>query len=265
MKKSIIWGIILVLTLVLTAITSCSKDDVLRLEQSGKVFFKGQITNSNITGKSTVPLCGDEEPISIRYTFTNESGYDFIETSTITKSYNSIWHEDTIELPVGIYMLTEISLLSSSGNITHITPNSNTEGFNFSALVRNPLPHQIEVKPDEDAWVESELICYSSQILELDGSVRNSSEIIPLATLYFQIPEGGCVNRVTVDSDELQIIDIEISGRGIRGVPIRKDFDTMEVTVWNSEEELSRITYFEYNTDGIMNFQDVVQFNIDCN
>lgn len=275
MKKSIIY--LLALTF-MALLYSCGVDDILILEEYGYVKTHAELYQ-NLTSKNEVPTCSDEIPEKISYIFRNESGETFIRESSVVNTYNSVWLNEEIRLPVGSYVVEDISLISDTGTVTHRVPNRETTAFDFSSFVDISTPFDIEIFALEETNIESYFLCYTSEILDTSGTLGSFNEILPLQTLYFKIPEGGCVDRVTVDiyynENEQEfgkkIIDVDVSGRGIRGIPIVKDFEFMDVSAWSNGEKISFVTLTEYNqtpdADGgiSLNFDDVVVFGNVCN
>ncbi len=252
------------LLLLIVLILGCSKDDPLRLEQYGYVDFNGSI-DLNVLSKSDVPLCSNKTPVTINFMLANQVGLTFIRNSDIALSGNNITLLDSITLPVDNYTMDDISLLSNDGTVTHRTPNSDTDLYDFTPFVDRPTPFALEILPETVTDVSADLMCYTSEILDLFGSIDGSLKIVDLQTLYYQLPEGNCMDRFTVDTDGKRIIDISVTGRGIRGTPIIKDFTLMEVSAWNGNTLLNDpVEYSVYNPDGNITFADVVQFGVDC-
>lgn len=243
-------------------VLGCSKDDPLRLVEHGTINFNGAFYQ-NTTGKYEVPNCSEQTPVSVEYILEDSKGAIWMETSNISIQDKQIINTDDIQLPIGIYTVRDINLKATDGTETHRVPSKETLAFDFSAFVEVSTPFQVEILPEQETDVNAEVMCYTSDLLDLSGGI-SGGRIVDLATLYFEIPTGGCVNRVVIVSDGKTIIDYDIAGRGIRGAPILKDFDLMEVIAYNDDVILSQVDYTVYNPDGKLTYEDVVQFNVNC-
>ncbi len=258
MKKAI-----LLLTALL--IVSCSKDDPLRLLEYGYVNFKGQLFVPDLSAKYEVPECSEEIPTSIAYIFRDKDGLTWAKQSPITIKDNAITVINEIELPVGLYTVEDIAIVSNNGTITHRVPSSETVAFDFTSFVENPTPYLIEILPEQTTETTSQLVCYTSQLLELSGGFGGRTEILDLETLYIELPSGFCVDQITIESDGRQIIDFDIAGIGIRGFPIIADFDLMVVRAYQNENLLSQVNILEYKPGERITNDEVIQLRITCN
>jgi len=268
MKRSVYWGLALLFVLLIsTFLLSCSSDheDLIVLEDSGYVEFKGSFIDPSLTGKYDVPLCSNETPSILQYTFRDTKDFTWVRTSEITIKNNEISLLDEVKLPVGIYSVEDIALFSASDNITHRAPNSNTIIFDFSAFSEYSLPYNIEILSETVTNTPADLMCYTSNILLLDGSVGGRTKIVDLETLYIHLPDEACVDRITIESDGMQIIDSDISGRGIRGFPIIAFFNLMTIRAYQGEILLETIPIDKYAPGDQITKKDVIKLGDICN
>ena len=251
-------------------LSGCSKgDDVLRLEEKGYVAIDAVIFQS-LTGRYETPQCSGKTPTTIEYIFIDVStGLVWNRQSPIALVGNDIAVQDVITLPVGNYNVIDIAIISADATVTHRVPSDETSGFNFTGFTDISTPFAMTILPEQTTNVDVDVFCYTSELLDLNGNVGGSTKILDLQTLYYQLPDGGCMDRVTIDTDGRRIIDEPVTygpGTTIKSTPILKDFTLMTVTAWDGTTELDSVDYTVYNTDGVVTYTDVVQFNnANCN
>lgn len=262
--------ILLLVFIASLAVTSCDTEPYGDDIEKGSILLVG--STPNLLTAKTPPLCSDLEPYLVEFVLMHEDGTMEGVQSLVTIIDNEIIQENPPELPIGRYTVINVSLISQTGVVTHSIPeNEPNAGLNWGAFVNNPLPFEIEILPDQTTIINGELICYSSQILDLNGFV-NGLKITDLKTLYWEIPRMGswpndsaCVDQAVIVQDGKTVYDFEVGGRGIRGTPILKEFQQLTMTVYSNGVVVDQVVYTNsnYNPDNQISYADVVQFS--CN
>lgn len=243
-------------------LASCTKDDVLRLEEFGTVSFAGTSFNPNAGKTTDYVVCSDELPVKIQYHFIDEQGQNRFKESPIALDGNNIQVLNDVRLPTGLYTANDIALIADSGTVTHRIPNTLTDELKLARFVSLATPFLMNVEAGGTTMIEAEVLCYTAQEIDLGGELVTGGKIVDLVTMYFDVPD--CITRVTVEQTERIVVDIQVEG-GVYGVPILKDAGRMIVRAYAGTELMSSHFRTSYNPDGVLDAEDVINFNVNCN
>lgn len=111
-------------------------------------------------------------------------------------------------------------------------------------------------------------MCYTEEEV-LDPDYNWFIGIVDLQTLAFNLPESSCIDRITllVNTDEGEAeIDIPLYKFGLYMIPIPKEFNYINFSVWIDDFRMRSWAFYDYqyNPDGILDSSDVIQIPDKC-
>lgn len=256
------------LAFLLFLLTGCEKEVDIFLKESGSVTFLGNAgglaNKSGFSSSKEVPECSEKAPTMINFVLTDVNGFNWVESSSIQVSGSQITQLDEVSFPIGSYTVNDISITSDDGTVVFRVPNSENQIFDFTGFVDLHTPFNIQILPAQNTDVNGEVLCYTADQVDITGGVSGLS-IKDLQTMYFNLPDGHCIERVTAEVDGVEIFDVAVSGTGVRSVPIPKDFGWMWFSTWDSSGVIQRVGMGDYNIDEILTANDIINFSIICN
>lgn len=257
--NSITEAIVILMAIIMILTSSCSKDDVLRLETEGTVAFTASLIDLKTT-KADVPQCSNKEPTAVKYRLINEDGFVYTSTSDITVTNNIITTTDELSFPVGTYTRDEISLFDSDGNITHTVPHQLDTRFSFYNYFDNYLPSIVTISPGVNTSPDFSLVCYTEQEIQY-GELGSGLGIDDLETLFYIIDETqNCLTLVTIEIDFDKIQEIPVTTTGLYAIPIPSNHVTWRVQGYDSNGNMRQAFIGSINYD-----QRILQFQPNCN
>lgn len=249
---------IISLAAIFLTVSSCSKDDPLRLVGEGYLRFSGSTPGKG----SKVPDCTNKEPELIYFGIADLNGVNRSATSPVVIEGGSVTQIDGIALPEGRYTVNEISLVKGSETLYSMPEISESE---FTPFVKRTVPFGIIITPGGMEVIDGGLFCIDNQLLPIPVSVAGYLHVYEqeVQAAYFEIFPG---NHIEIDFVEVfingdQVYNISIGQDGIYRIVIPEEFELMEVSALRGGAILETVTITEYNTDDFITWNDdVIRF-----
>tara|TARA_A100000172_G_C3044260_1_gene111826 strand:+ start:8987 stop:9778 length:792 start_codon:yes stop_codon:yes gene_type:complete len=209
-------------------LSSCSKDEI-KLTEQRYGYLKFNTNYADVTtSKTPVPECSEETPISIHYKMVNSEGVDYSKTLGI-EVFGNKFNIDPFILDEGEYLVTDITLLDSNGEVTHVVPDEVDPRFPFSQLVSKSVPFDISITAGETTNEAIEVICYTEQeFVSFNGELGfdgDASKFISIG-IYVGITSVECVSTIGIST---------FNGRSEVILPIQSDSPMIfPIPAWKS-------------------------------
>lgn len=264
MRKLIIFMAFLIL------LTGCTEKEELQTEKNGTIIFSGELSapDFNLTAKYETPECSEKVPVSIRYLLRDLNNMPIIGESPIALDGNTVVSTTGVSVPPGNYTVNDIALLSSDGTVVQRMPNKLTTGFDFTNFVDISTPFDILVTGGEEVTLTGDVLCYSIQEGDFgDGVINGIFTIKELQTMYLRITDSNlsCIDRIDIEIAGRVTDSITLAGPGLYSTPVPTGLFGMEIIVFSGDAQIaSRTMINTYNPDGILNRDDIIEFQIDC-
>jgi len=247
----------------------CSTDDPLRLEQRGYLNLSTNLIDLSAS-KIDVPECSNLTPDNVKVRLINSEGLAFTTLTAITITGNQVNLDEELTFPVGTYTVDEISLMTGN-TITHSAPNVLDNRFDFALYTQNPLPYSITIAPEQTTDVNAQVMCYTEEDVINAPDFDWFSEIIELQTFAFNLPESSCIDQIRIqvnldfDGEAVtRTINIPLYKKGLYRIPIPVVFNYVNLAVYREGVIQRSWAFNEYNVDGILDGNDVVQIPDKC-
>lgn len=249
---------------------SCEDEIPDRLEPAGYVSFNADFIgfkNSSLTSK--IPECSDPgvTPYTIEYVFQQRNtGFVFErQTQLEVAGEGTVISKEAVSLPIGLYTVQAIDLVSIDGAITHSVPKAGEDEFNFAAFTSNPIPFLVEVQEEVITDIQSSVMCYTP--VDGEGSV-SGVQIKRLGTAFFTLPDNNCISYVEVIYNGHLLIDFsDFTGSEQKfNFPMDLNFQTFTLRSYAGERLIEELIIVpsKYQLTDIPDPENTVDFQIGC-
>ncbi|WP_150452463.1 hypothetical protein [Arenibacter lacus] len=254
---------LLILLAILTI--GCEKDQQYEENKKlGTIHFslKAPILKSE-GGTSKVPSCSNKEPTEIRFSVTNNRGFDYTYISPLQKVDGKYLSNSSSTMDFGVYTLTSVSLMNGNDTIYALPYKDEIQLSPFWDTV---LPLDITV--DGEELVSGTVFCFNKYPApDISGLINGGFDPMRLQSLWIANLNGGCVSHATVQVDDYMYPTITFSGKLLEEVIVPLDYDVITIIAYQLDWPMQTIVYDSinpYNPDGVMTEDDLAKILYDC-